>query len=73
MRAIIEIGEDEDRALKSLARQRGVSRAHMVREAIDRYLQVAAPENAEAAFGLWRGKGLDGLAYERRLRKDWPA
>jgi predicted transcriptional regulator len=73
MRAIIEIGEDENRALKNLARLRGVSRAHMVREAIDRYLQVVAPENAESAFGLWRDKGLDGLAYERRLRRDWPA
>ena len=73
MRAIIDIDEGEDRALKQLARQRGVSRAQMVREAIDHFLQVEAPKGAGAAFGIWRDKNLDGLEYQRRQRKDWPA
>lgn len=27
--------------------------------------------DAGRAFGLWRGRALDGLAYERRLRREW--
>ena len=52
-----------------MARQRGVSRAQMVREAIARYLEVAVPGDPGAAFGIWRGRDADGLKYERPLRK----
>lgn len=72
MRAIIEIDEREDRALKRLARQRGASRASVVREAIDRFLQATAPKEPSAAFGIWRDRGVEGLEYERRLRDEWP-
>ena len=26
-----------------------------------------------AAFGVWKGKSRDGLAYQRKLRRDWDA
>jgi hypothetical protein len=73
MRAIIDIDEDIDRMLKELARERGVSRAQMVREAIAQYLAGVGRPSSGAGFGVWRDRNIDGLAYERRLREDWPA
>jgi hypothetical protein len=29
-------------------------------------------ERRSPAFGLWAGRGVDGLAYERALRQEWP-
>ena len=74
MRAIIDIDAGQDMALKRLARSKGVSRAHLVREAIDRLLgDQPLPSSPDAAFGLWRDKRCDGVEYERRLREEWPA
>lgn len=73
MRAIIDIDPELDRALKRLAKERGSSRAGVVREALVHYVQgQQAPPNA-AAFGLWKGRASDGVDYQRRLRKEWPA
>jgi len=72
MRAIIEIQDEMDRALKRLSRRRGVSRAQLVRDAIDRLLQDAGSSEAPDAFGLWKKKVADGLKFERKLRKEWP-
>jgi len=73
MKTTIEINENKNRALRTLAQQRGVSMSQLVREAIDHFLQVVVPKGTKESFGIWRGKGRDGLDYERRLRKDWPA
>jgi len=35
------------------------------------YASRHATGEAEKAFGLWRGRRVDGLAYERRLRREW--
>ncbi|MGD9873250.1 MAG: CopG family transcriptional regulator [Kiritimatiellia bacterium] len=72
MRAIIEIPNEKDQALKRLSRRRGVSRAKLVRDAIDQLLQNSGSQEAPDAFGLWKKNAADGLKYERKLRKEWP-
>ena len=71
MRTIIEVPED---VIESLDRVRAVekrSRAAVIREAIDAYLESKAAPEAEAAFGLWQSRAKDGLKYQDALREDW--
>jgi len=58
-----------------LRRRLGLSRAELIRRALRLYLE-RAPEGEgavppERVFGLWRGRGLDGLAWQERLRSEW--
>ena len=73
MRAIIDIDEKADRALKRLAKEQGVSRAQVVREAIVHYLQERQAPSDASAFGLWKDRRVDGVEYQRQARKEWPA
>lgn len=73
MRTIIEIPEEQLRALDAWRCARGISRAEAVRLAIASLLEDEARARAsmEAAFGVWRGRELDGLAEQERLRAEW--
>jgi hypothetical protein len=73
MRTIIDLPADQLEALDSLCRREGISRAEGVRRAVAEHLQQHQTANAHEAFGLWRGRGVDALAYERRLRREWDA
>ena len=72
MRTIIERPDKQLAALTRLSQSRKVSRAEIIRQAVDGYLQMNAP-SLEDAFGIWRGKGKprDGLALQRKLRGEW--
>jgi metal-responsive CopG/Arc/MetJ family transcriptional regulator len=72
MRTIIDLPDRQLEALERISKRRKVSRAELVRQAVDRFLAEHAPE-AEAAFGLWKRAGVreDGLAMQRRLRREW--
>jgi metal-responsive CopG/Arc/MetJ family transcriptional regulator len=72
MRTIIDLPDRQIEELERLVRSRNLSRAELIRQAIERYLQENAPAREEA-FGLWKGAGArqDGLALQRRLRKEW--
>ena len=72
MRTIIELPDRQLAALTRLAQSRKVSRAEIIRQAVDGYLQMNAP-SLEGAFGIWGGKGKsrDGLALQRKLRAEW--
>jgi len=72
MRTIIDLPESQLEALGRISRRRRLSRAELIRQAVDRFLVEHAPD-AQAAFGLWRKAGAreDGVAYQRRLRREW--
>jgi len=72
MRTIIDLPEGQLAALDRIAKSRKLSRAALVRQAVERYVAEQAPERG-AAFGSWRRAGgrEDGVAYQRRLRKEW--
>ena len=71
MRTIVSLPEDQLRALAELCRREGISRAQAIRLAVERFTQEELRRSQEDAFGLWRGRGVDGLEYERRLREEW--
>jgi len=71
MRTLVDIPDDDVRALDDLSRRRHVSRARVIRAAICDYLARHRVRDGEDAFGLWGNVGGDGLEYERRLRSEW--
>lgn len=73
MRTIIELPEEQLRALDAWRHARGISRAEAVRRAVAILLEDEAETrvSVDAAFGLWRSRGLDGLIEQERLRAEW--
>jgi metal-responsive CopG/Arc/MetJ family transcriptional regulator len=72
MRTIIELPPAQLEALDAVCRRDGISRAEAIRRAIAASLGETTASGRKAAFGLWRGRRTaDGLAYERRLRREW--
>ncbi|MGH9323098.1 MAG: CopG family transcriptional regulator [Vicinamibacteria bacterium] len=71
MRTIVELPEEQLRALAELCRREKISRAEAIRRAVAEYAQRHKGGDPRRAFGLWRGRRGDGLAYQRRLRREW--
>ena len=71
MRTIIDLPEDQVTGLAALCRRERLSRAEAVRRAVAAYLDAHSPAEHDEAFGMWRGRKLDGLTYERNLRAEW--
>lgn len=69
MRALIDPPERDLRALTEFAASRGISRAALMREAVEDYSARQRPQPRDQVFGLWR-TGEDGLAYQERLREE---
>ena len=72
MRTIIDLPEEQVQRLGELCRREGVSRAEAVRRAVTDYLNAHFARERQDAFGMWRDRQVDGLEYERRLRREWP-
>jgi len=72
MRTIVDIPEEQLRQLSELCRREGFSRAEAIRRAVAQYLEARLPPPHDEAFGLWRDRGVDGLEYQERLRREWP-
>lgn len=71
MRTIIELQVEQVAALAELCERTGISRAEAIRRAVDRFLKELGAEHAgqeDHAFGSWRGRVRDPLAYEDELR-----
>jgi len=47
-----------------------VSRAEIIRQAISAYIEQNKP-SAVDAFGIWKNKKVDGLAYQEKMRAEW--
>ena len=48
-----------------------LSRAAVIRAAIEDYLARHPAGDLDEAFGLWADRPVDGLACERGLRAEW--
>ena len=68
MRTIIDLPAGSVTRLDQLSAQEHVSRAELVRRAVDHYLAEYQILDVDAAFGLWADPHLDALAYEDELR-----
>ena len=75
IRTVVSL-EDEDKAwLDRKAEENQVSMAEVVRQAVRRYREESDREAQplrqllQATSGIWKGE--DGLAYQRRIRREW--
>jgi len=71
MRTIVELPEASIKELDELKEKSKVSRAELIRRAVEEYLRSRKTESDSSAFGLWSGKGVDGLDYQEQLRSEW--
>ena len=69
MRTIIDLPVDQVEALDTICRREQISRAEAIRRAVSMLIREAADPGD--AFGLWRERAEDGLAYQQRLRREW--
>ena len=70
MRTIIDLPSEHLERLDSWCRRENISRAEGVRRAIAEHIQRHRMDSSRA-FGLWRGRRVDALEYQRRLRGEW--
>ena len=71
MRTIIELPGEQIEALDALCRRDRISRAEAVRRAVALLVRSEGGMASGAAFGVWRDRREDGLAYQRRVRCEW--
>jgi hypothetical protein len=70
MRTIIDIPNEQLQRLTELCRREDVSRAEAVRRAIALLLETSTSHHGDA-FGLWKDRRIDGVAYQQTLRREW--
>ena len=71
MRTILEIPKEKVMALDMVCRTEKISRAELVRRAIDKYLLDMPKARRDASFVIWKSKKIDSLKYEKSLRDEW--
>lgn len=70
MRTIVDLPDPERAQLDALCRQRGLSRAEEMRQALRLWLAQQQPGHS-AVFGLWRDRPEDSVALQQALRTEW--
>jgi len=70
MRTLVDIPDRQIKDLTAICEAEKVSRAEVIRQAIAAYIEKKKPATVEA-FGLWKGRKVDGLAYQERVRSEW--
>ena len=70
VRTIVYLPEPERDQLDAHCRQRGISRAEAMREALRLWLQQQQPQHRQV-FGLWHDRPEDALSIEDSLRQEW--
>lgn len=72
MRTIISLPQKTIDALARICRDEKISRAEAIRRAIDIYIRKKiSPNGQDSAFGIWKAKKIDSLAFVDRLRSEW--
>lgn len=72
MRTIIDLPDSQIAALRELEQRKKLSRAELIRQAVAVYLGSHA--EATDAFGAWKvakRRSTDGVALQKKLRREW--
>ena len=69
-RILVDIPQKLIEELGAIARAEKRSRAEVIRKAIADYVEQNKPVTADA-FGLWKDRQVDGLAYQESIRSEW--
>lgn len=81
MGTMIDLSEDQAEALGRLSEDERQTCAALIQATIANYLvdrerfsEAGRAERRaamEAAFGIWKDRGIDGLDYQRAIRAEW--
>jgi len=71
MRTIVDLPDEQLRALARLCEEQKISRAEAVRRAVDHLITETAKKRKDVGFGIWRHKRLDGRKYIEKIRSEW--
>ena len=71
MRVIINLHDHQITELDALAEAERAPRTELARRAVAEFLDRNRRPEADAAFGLWKGRCEGGAAYQDRLRSEW--
>lgn len=71
VRTLVDIGDPEVKALDRLAQRERMSRAALIRKAINDFLARNNADIEAEAFGLWGDRKIDGLTYQENMRSEW--
>lgn len=71
MRTLVDLIDLQVQALDRIAKRQDRSRASLIREAVDDYLDRHALERGDDDFGSWGRSAVDGVAYQERVRSEW--
>ena len=73
---LIELPEAQAQAFQQYCRQAQISESEALGQALALFLPTPAKHQPSLrqhpAFGHWRHKQQEGLAYQYRLRDEWP-
>lgn len=73
MRTVIDIPDDQVETLDRLAVEAGQSRAALIRQALQQLISSRLrARDPKRFFGLWAPAREDGLAFQERMRAEWP-
>jgi hypothetical protein len=70
VRTIVDLPDRERDQLDALCRQRGLSRAEAIRQALRQWLRQQTLSHTEV-FGLWRDRPEGSLDLQNALREEW--
>jgi len=75
VRTIIDLPEEQIRALDTYSKKHQVSRAEAVRRAVAMFLPKRPDRKLDfrnhPAFGSWRRRAVDSVQYQRKMRAEW--
>ena len=78
IKTLVSLEEKQKKWLDSMAKEKGVPMAYLVREAVAEYMvqgsnprdkQLSLKELVKRSSGAWKGE--DGLKYQLKMRKEW--
>ncbi|WGS46572.1 ribbon-helix-helix protein, CopG family [Burkholderia sp. JSH-S8] len=70
-RILVDLSDGQLDELAVIVETEQRSRAAIIRDAIDAYISQHKRPLADDVFGLWKGRAVDGLAYQEELRSEW--
>jgi metal-responsive CopG/Arc/MetJ family transcriptional regulator len=72
MRTMIDIPDALVKTYDTIAGYKKVSRAELIRQAMEHDVKRLRQELLEMSFGAWRDNPVDGLALQRKIRdEEW--
>jgi metal-responsive CopG/Arc/MetJ family transcriptional regulator len=70
-RILIDLPDEQVDELTTIVEAQQRPRAAVIRDAIEAYIALHKRGLGADVFGLWKGRKVDGLAYQQELRSEW--